>query len=167
LNADGLHVIERMIAIAEQIARRFIPGERIAKLLHGPRGSGMLRDVDMHNAPAIMGEEHQDEQQPARRRRDDEEVGRDRLVCVIGQKRPPGLRGEWPSADQVLGDSRLRDAESQFQQLTVNWGAPQSGFATDIVRISVRTSRVTVGRPVVCGGSSTSRTGGIHVDATR
>ena len=72
-----------MIAIAEQIARQFIPGERVAKLLHGPRGRGMLRDGDMHHAPAIMGEEHEDEQQPARRRRHDEEVGRDELVCVV------------------------------------------------------------------------------------
>jgi len=47
-----------MIAIAEEIARHFIPGERAAKLLHGPRGCGMLRDGDMQNAPAIMGEQH-------------------------------------------------------------------------------------------------------------
>jgi hypothetical protein len=62
LNADGIHVIERMIAIAEEISRHLVPGERVAKLLHGPGGRWMLRDGDMNDAPAIMSEKHQDEQ---------------------------------------------------------------------------------------------------------
>ncbi len=116
----GLHVIERMITIAEEIARHLVPGERVAKLLHGPGGRGMLRDGDMNDAPAIMSEEHQDEQEPARRRRHDEEVGRDQLLRMVGQERTPGLRGPWPAADHVCGDGRLRDGEPQFQELTVN-----------------------------------------------
>jgi hypothetical protein len=32
LNADGIHVIERMIAIAEEVSRHLVPGERVAKL---------------------------------------------------------------------------------------------------------------------------------------
>ena len=57
MNADGIHVIERMITIAEEISRHFVPGERVAKLLHGLGGRRMLRDGDMHDAPAIMSRE--------------------------------------------------------------------------------------------------------------
>jgi hypothetical protein len=62
LNADGIHVIERMITIADEISRHLVPGERVAKLLHGPGSRRMLRDGDMHDAPAIMSEKDQDEQ---------------------------------------------------------------------------------------------------------
>jgi hypothetical protein len=66
-----------MIPIAEDIPRQFVPRERVPKLLHGPRGRGMLRHSHMHNASTVVGEEHQDEQHPAWRCRDDEKVGRD------------------------------------------------------------------------------------------
>lgn len=120
LSADGIHVIERMITIAEEISRHLIPGEGVATLLQGPGGPGMLRDGAMNDSPAIMREKHQDEQEPARRRRHDEEVGRDQLVRMVDQKRTPGLRGPWAAADHVCGDGRLRHGEPQFQELTVN-----------------------------------------------
>ena len=71
-----------MIAIVEEISRRLVPGKGVAKLLRGPRRRRMLGDRDVHDASAIVREEHQDEQQPARRRRHDEEVGRDRSGCA-------------------------------------------------------------------------------------
>ena len=39
LNAHGIHVIEHRITIAKERSRHFVPGERVTKLLHGPRGS--------------------------------------------------------------------------------------------------------------------------------
>ena len=90
VHADGLQVIERMISIANEISR-------------GPGGRGMFRDGDTHDAPAIMREQHQDEEELARRRRDHEEVGRDQLLRMIGQERAPGLRRPWPAADHVCG----------------------------------------------------------------
>jgi hypothetical protein len=41
----------------------------------------------------------------------------------------------------------LADINAELQQFAVDGDAPHSGFAADIVRISVRTSRGTVGRP--------------------
>ena len=107
LNADGIHVIERMIAIAEEVSRHLVLGKRVAKLLHGPSGGGMFRDGDMNDAPAIMSRKHQDEQEPAPRRRYYEEVGRDQLLRMVGQERTLGLRGPWPAADHICGDGRL------------------------------------------------------------
>jgi hypothetical protein len=107
LNADGMHMIERIIAIAEEIARQLVPRKGVSKLLNGPRGRRMLRDRDMHHAPAIMGKEYQDKQQPARRGRHDEEVSRNQLLGMVGQERSPGLRGEWSAANHVFGDGSL------------------------------------------------------------
>jgi hypothetical protein len=113
-------VVERMITIAQEISRQLIPGECIAKLLDGPGGRGMFRDRHMHHAPAIMGEEHQDEEQSTSHRRDDEEISRDQLLPVIGQERAPCLRWRWLRVGHVLCDSRLGNGEAQLQQLTVN-----------------------------------------------
>jgi hypothetical protein len=66
--------IERVIAIPEEVSRCLVPGERFAQLLGGPRRGGMVGDGDVHDAPALVRDEHQDEQQTARRRRDDEEI---------------------------------------------------------------------------------------------
>jgi hypothetical protein len=101
LNANRLHVIERMIPIAKEKTRQLIPGKCVTKLLRGPRSRRMFRHGDMHDASTIMSEEHQDEQQPARRRRYNEEVGCDELLCMVGQERPPGLGGDGPVADHV------------------------------------------------------------------
>ncbi len=62
LNAEGIHMVERMITITEEISRHLVPREGVAKLLRGPGGRGMLRDGDTNDAPAIMREQHQDEQ---------------------------------------------------------------------------------------------------------
>lgn len=67
--------IERVIAIPEEVSRGLVPGERFAQLLGGPRRGGMVGDGDVHDASALVRDEHQDEQQTARRRGDDEEVG--------------------------------------------------------------------------------------------
>ena len=40
--------------------------------------------------------------------------------AVVRQEGPPGLRGKRPVADHVGGDRRLRDAEPEFQELTMN-----------------------------------------------
>jgi hypothetical protein len=100
----------------------------------------MFRDGHTHDPPAIMCEEHQDEEESARGRRDHEEVGRNQLLRMVRQERTPRLRGPWPTANHVGGDGCLRNGVSQFQELTVNPRRTQRGFAADIVRIRVRTS---------------------------
>jgi hypothetical protein len=91
----------------DNVEGRVVPRKGVSKLLNGPRGRRMLRDRDMHHAPAIMGKEYQDKQQPARRGRHDEEVSRNQLLGMVGQERSPGLRGEWSAANHVFGDGSL------------------------------------------------------------
>jgi hypothetical protein len=43
-----------MIAIADQVSRRSVPGERFAHLLRGLRRGGMVGDGDVHDVPPLM-----------------------------------------------------------------------------------------------------------------
>jgi hypothetical protein len=53
--------VERVIAIVEQISRRFVPRKGLAELLGRPRRRRMRGDRHMPDASSIVGEEHQDE----------------------------------------------------------------------------------------------------------
>jgi hypothetical protein len=75
---------------------------------------------DVHDASAIMGQHHKDEQEAARHGRDDEEVERCELCPVILQEGAPGLRRWLAPADYVLRDRGLTDIDPEFQQLAVD-----------------------------------------------
>src|ERR1700680_483712 len=96
LNPDrlcgGLEVVECMVAIVDQISRRFVPWKRLAQLLGGPGRRRLRGDRDVPDASPIVGEEYQDEQEAVRRGRDDEEIGRDDLADVVPEEGAPGLR---------------------------------------------------------------------------
>ena len=53
--------VERVIAIVEQISRRFVPRKGLAELLGRPRRRRMRGDGHVANTSSIVGEEHQDE----------------------------------------------------------------------------------------------------------
>ena len=127
---------------------RCVTRKCFAELLGGPGGRRVIGDRHMHDTTALMRENDQHEQESAGCRRDDEEVSGRNLLKVVGEERSPGLRGWFVSAYHVLRDGRLRDVEPEFQQLAVNAGRAHNGLLRDIVRISARRSRGTVGRPV-------------------
>jgi hypothetical protein len=49
----------------------------------------MVSDADVHDAPALLRQNHEDEQQATRRSRHDEEVRRHDLANVIPEEGPP------------------------------------------------------------------------------
>jgi len=83
----------------------------------------MLGHSHMHDPPALVGEDHQDEQQAARRGRHHEEIRGYHLPDVIRQERAPRLGRRAPRADHVFRDGRLTDVNAQFQQLAVDPGS--------------------------------------------
>src|SRR5438309_10027850 len=92
LNALPKWVTVDAIAIAEEIGRRGVVREGVDELLGGPGGSGMLGDVEMEDAPALVGEHDEDEQDAEPRGGHAEEIDRDQVTAVIGQERSPSLR---------------------------------------------------------------------------
>ena len=55
-----------LVAIAEEVGRRGVVREGVHDLLGRPSGSGMLGDVEVENAPAVVGEHDEDEEHPQR-----------------------------------------------------------------------------------------------------
>src|SRR5258705_9463547 len=64
------------VAVAQQPAGRRVIRKRLNNLLRGPGGRRMLRDVEVHDPPAVMEQDDEDEQDSARDGRDDEEIHR-------------------------------------------------------------------------------------------
>jgi len=99
MDPHALHsVLERVtvyaVAIAEEIERRGVVREGIHDLLGGPEGGGMLGyiEVEVEDAPAVVGEYDEDEEHSQARAGDGEEVERDEVPDVVVQKRSPRLR---------------------------------------------------------------------------
>jgi hypothetical protein len=131
---------ERMITIADEISRDFVPRKRLAELLGRPGRRGMGGDRDVHDASALMRQNDEHEQQAIRDGGNDEEVGCHDLLDMIREKYPPRL-GRWSSVSgHVLGDRGLADVYAELQEFAVDsWGAPQQ-VGLRHLRINKRTS---------------------------
>jgi hypothetical protein len=66
---------------------------------------------------------------------------------MILQERPPALGRRFPMPREVLGDRRLRDCETEIEELAVDAGAPQVGFVRCISMMRSRISASMGGRP--------------------
>src|SRR5213076_746947 len=65
-------------------------------------------------------------------RRNDEQIDADDVGGVIAQESPPARRARAVTPWHVLGDSRLSDVDTKFQQLAMNaWRTPQRVVAAD------------------------------------
>ena len=80
----------------------------------------------MHDAPAIMGEDDEDEQHPERHRGHGEKVNGNQVSNVVVQKGPPGLGRRVFAAEHILGDRGLRYLDAELEQFAVNsWRSPK------------------------------------------
>src|SRR5262245_48983818 len=114
------------VTVAEQIPRRFIPWKCFHHLLRRPWRRGVFRDVEVHDAPALVGEDHQYKQHLEGRGRHREEIAGDQVLDVIVEKRLPGWRGWLTSARAILLHGRFGDINAEFLELADNArGAPR------------------------------------------
>jgi len=96
-DAQALHALpERVtvdrVAIAEEVRRRGVIREGVHDLLGRPGSGGMLGDIEVEDAPAVVGKHDEDEQHTQPRGGNREEVDGDEVPDVIGQERAPRLR---------------------------------------------------------------------------
>ena len=120
MDAAREHDPVNRIAVAQQVSRGGLPGERHHELLGRPLGRGGVGDVDMHDASPVVRENHEDEQHLEHYRGHGEEVHGDEGLDVIGQEGAPSLRWGLPKAHQVLGHRRLRDLDAQLLEFPVH-----------------------------------------------
>jgi hypothetical protein len=69
--------VER-VAISVHPTGRRVVGKLVDNLLRGPRRGWVIGDVDMHDLPAVLRQQDEDEQDPAGDRRNSEEIHRRR-----------------------------------------------------------------------------------------
>src|SRR5215831_14250074 len=81
---------ENRISIADQIARRFLPGKSFSKLLYGPLLRRVFRYVPVQYASPIVRQHEENEEHAKGGRRYREEVHRSHLRHVIGEDSLPG-----------------------------------------------------------------------------
>jgi hypothetical protein len=68
------------VAVTDQIPRCRVPRERFDELSSGPFGRGVLGDVEVNDAPPVMGEHEEHEQNAERSGRHGEEVDETRSL---------------------------------------------------------------------------------------
>src|ERR1700726_4313914 len=104
----------------EEIAGYAGPRKRLSELLGGPCGRRMSGDVDVNDAPSIMGQDQEDVEDLEPEGRHGKEIHGNQLGQVVVQKRAPRLRRRGPAPQHVLADAGLPDVNAQLQQFTVD-----------------------------------------------
>ena len=86
----------------------------------------MRGHVEMKYVSLVVGKHDEDIENVKRNSGYGEEVDRDQLRRVIGEKRSPCLRWRFRMADHVFCDRRFGSMDSEFQKFTVNSGRTPS-----------------------------------------
>jgi len=103
------------IAIAdEEVWDWAIAGECLNHLLRRPFGCGIRRDIEVHDAAAVVGEDQEAVEQPECGGGHDEEIASDGLGHVILEEGAPALR-RWPvlSPRHVLSHGGVTDLDAE------------------------------------------------------
>ena len=133
LDPHALHALpERVtvdaVAIAEEIGGRGVVREGVHDLLGGPGGGGMLGDVEVDDAPAMVGEHDEDEEHAQARGGHGEEIDGDQVPDMVGEERAPGLgRRGAPLRDQP-GDGALGHVDAELQEFAMDSGRTPQGI---------------------------------------
>src|SRR5207249_9133618 len=120
LHALPEHVTVDRVAIAEEIGRGGVVGEGVDDLLGRPGSGGMLGDIEVEDAPAVVGKHDEDEQNAQARGGNREEIDGDEVPDVIGQERAPRLRRRGATLREQAGDGALSDVDSQLLQFAMD-----------------------------------------------
>src|ERR1700758_499596 len=120
LSPEG--IAEDSIAVAQQVARGLVEGERFSQLLSRPLRGGVGGHIAVENAPAVMSQHQKHVKNLEAKGGHSEEVDRDQLLGVILQERAPGLRRRLAAAHHVFAYAALPDVDAQLEQLPVNAG---------------------------------------------
>jgi len=85
----------------------------------------MLRDVEVEDAPAMVGEYDEDEEHAQAGGGHREEIERDEVSGVIGEERPPSLGGRDAPLREQPRDRALGDVDPELDEFAVDSrGAP-------------------------------------------
>jgi hypothetical protein len=90
-NAARICWAECRVAVADQVAWRFIPGESLSHLSGDPFGARMSGDAEPYQPPTLMAQDHQHIEQFEKRGRHHEEIDRSNACRMVAQEGLPAL----------------------------------------------------------------------------
>src|SRR5580704_3013884 len=136
------------VPVTNEIAGSLFPAACFRDLICDPFCGWMRCDAKPQNMSPAVPHDQQSIEQAKRDCRHDEHIHRSDPVSVVAEERPPALGRRVSSPDHVLGHARLSDIDAELEEFSP-WirGAPHSGLAMLISRISRRISNGTVGLP--------------------
>src|ERR1700676_3891085 len=134
------------VPVTDQVAGSLFPTACFRDLICDPFCSGVSCDAKPQNLSSAVPHDQRSIEQAKRDRRQDEQIHRRDAVGMVMKKRLPALR-RWPSSlHHILRHARLADIDAELKQSPWIRGAPHSGLAMLISRISLRISVGKVGR---------------------
>jgi len=114
------------VAIAEEVLRGGVVGERLDDLLRDPRGRWVVGDVDVKEFSTIVAEHDEGEEQPEGESRDDEEVdGHEFAEMGVKEGAPRWGRPKWPA--HVFGDGQSGNVVAQESEFGLDPTAAPGG----------------------------------------
>src|SRR5882762_8206271 len=128
LHALPEHVTVDRVAIAEEIGRGGVVREGVHDLLGRPGSGGMLGDIEMEDAPAVVGEHDEDEQNAQARGGNSEEIDGDEVSDVIGQERAPRLRRRRAALREQTRDGALSNVDAELEEFAMDSGSTPQGI---------------------------------------
>ena len=108
------------VTIADEVARRLDPRECFGDLSGDPFGGRMCGHVDPDETSPLQTQDHQPVEKFEPNGRNDEQINGGDVRSVNAQERSPTCRGWAAPPAHVLGNGRLGDADTKFQQLAMN-----------------------------------------------
>jgi len=111
-----------LVTITQEIGRRGLVRKGADDLLGGPVGGGVLGDIEVDDPSAVMGEDDEDEEDAEASGGHGEEVDGDQVADMVGEERPPGLRGSGGSPGHEPGNCAFGDFDAELQELSVDAG---------------------------------------------
>ena len=129
LDPHALHAVPKwltvdLVTVAEKKGRGGVFREGVHELLGGPVGGGVLGHVEVEDPAAVVSEHDEDEEDAEARGGHGEKVDRDHVADVVGEERPPGLRGLGAALRNEAGDGALGDVDAELEELAVDAGRP-------------------------------------------
>src|SRR6266849_7486826 len=124
-----------LVAIADEVARSFIPRECFCDLPRNPFCGRMCRDADSDQFSAIQSHYDVGVEQVEANGRDHEQVHSGDILSMITQNGAPSLAWRPASLHHVFGDTRLRDLKPELEQFAVGaWRAPKADSPCSFAR---------------------------------
>ena len=127
-----------LVSIPYQVPRRRVPWKSIDHLLRRPLGRRMFGDIEMNDTATLVAKDDEDEQNSEGCGRQSEKVERHQVLYMIIEKAPPSM-GRWHAMANLYLETAAWEMEMpSFASSPCTRGAPQSGLALLMFRISSR-----------------------------